>query len=180
VTDIQQELDLTNQDLDTVVQTISAKEHFWAQLSLEAKLDADTFEKTDYADFYGHHDAYARWYMKAVGERAPFTNTAKENTVRRLFADDLTDESRHTYAQTAYLGYEKECQAVGLNPRSMVNFSEDMYVYEISPKEVELKMAGLKHGAAQLQTIAAGFGNLSWTVKSLAADRRALSKNDII
>lgn len=175
---IPQLLNIEDDNINARVQAIAAQEHFWHQLALEAELAADTFEKSSYATFLAHHDKFARWYMKGIGDKN-FTNTAKESVVINLFSASGHGTNRDEYIATAYVGYESECEKIAIPKMTKEQFSEEMYTYEPTWEDGIERLLSLRHRAAQLKTIANAFGNLAWNLKSLAADKRALVRNDL-
>lgn len=164
-------------DITAGVICIAAREHFWHQVALDAELEYEKFKQTTIAAFNAHHDKYARWYLKAIGEKT-FTNTAKDNIVVNMFSHD-GHELQEEYLTPTYIGYEMECNKVGLTPKPKEKFMEEMYCYEPHYEDAVESLLALEHKSRQLKCIADAFGNLAWNLKSLAATQRTINKNDI-
>ena len=155
----------------------AAKEHFWAQIALEAERDMEDFDKTFFAGFTAHVERYARYYLRARGDRDP-TGSSKEKTAVLLFSQNVDEDDRVANGRVAYLGYLEEMKKVGLNIVPQVDFLAKMYEYDTMEVNERLRLA-LSFKAKQLKAVSAAFGTKSWSIKTLAADRRALIASNI-
>ena len=151
----------------------AAKEHFWAQIALEAERDMEDFDKTFFAGFTAHVERYARYYLRARGDRDP-TGSSKEKTAVLLFSQNVDEDDRVANGRVAYLGYLEEMK----NVASQVDFLAKMYEYDTMEVNERLRLA-LSYKTKQLKAVSAAFNTKSWSIKTLAADRRALIASNI-
>lgn len=161
--------------LDQETRDAAAKEHFWNQIALTAQLEADDFEKTFYATYSAHTERYAGFYLKAQGEKTS-TGTAKEKAAALLYSENA---DKVDGAHKAYIGYKEALGKVGLNVMDEKTFTDDMYMYEESMEQIERIRLALRHKASQLRAVSAAFNTKSWSIKTLAADRRAMMSANI-
>lgn len=167
---IDQMLVVDDQNLEAEVSNAAATEHFWAQIALDAKNDLEMFKNIQFAQYEAHLDKYARYYLKAVGEK-PLTNTAKERAGVLLFSRDVNQDE---CAKIAYAGYLDDCKKVGVTPLSLLDFQEEMYIYDISYEDAQTKILSMEYHYNRLQKIADAMNNKSWTIKSKAANERVM------
>ena len=162
-------------DLEREVRECSAQEHFWSQLAIDAELAKDRFEKIDYAQYMAHIEKYAKYYLKGSGEKNP-TVAAKENAAVLIFSKNANQDE---YAEIAYKGYVAEVSGIGLTPKSAEEFKEEMYIYAPSYEDAQTHLLSLQHKTRQLKAISAAFNNKIWSIRTLAADRRATLQSNI-
>lgn len=168
--DIAAELEI-GEDLDIETRSAAAKEHFWAQLALEAENDLEEFDKTWYAVYTAHTERFARFYLRAQGDKNP-TGTAKEKAAALLYSETGADNQRAN-AFTAYQSYMEEVVRVGVKPMSEDDFREEMFKYDQAMEDIERIRQGMRHKAHQLKAVSAAFNTKTWSIKGLAADKRA-------
>lgn len=166
--DIAAEL-VVSDDLDLEVRDAAAKEHFFHQLAIDAEAEQADFEKTFYDPYLAHTEKYARYYLKGSGEKNP-TGTAKEKCAALLFGVEVDETAE---AAVAYIGYKEEMGKIGIKPVTEVEFAAQMYRYDNMVSIERLHLA-LKHKTAQLRAVSSAFNTKSWSVKTAAADRRAM------
>lgn len=172
---ITEELKVNDQDLEREIRECASFEHFWHQLAHDADLAHEEFEKIQFAQYSAHTERYARHFLKGGGEKNP-TGTAKEQAAVLLYSEGANKE---VFAAQAYRGYCDETKQIGLSARSEADFREEMYVFEPSYEEAQMRLLALKHKANQLRAIASAFSTKSWSIKTLAADRRAAMQSSI-
>jgi hypothetical protein len=166
--DIAQEL-LVGDDLDIEMRTAAAKEHFWSQVALDAENALEDFDKTWYSVYSAHTEKFARYFLKAQGDKTP-TVTAKEKAATLLYSVDGDSKSG---AYIAYQAYTEEMVKVGVQPVSDDLFREEMYKYDQTMEDIERIRIAMKHKASQLKTVSSAFNTKTWSIKGLAADKRA-------
>jgi len=163
-------------DIDREVRDCAAMEHFWHQLAIDAELAKDQFEKIDYAQYLAHIEKYAKYYLKGSGEKNPISGTAKDKAAVLIFSLKADQEE---CATTAYKGYTSEAAAIGLKPKLLEVFREEMYLYEATYEDAQTHLLSLEYKAKQLHAISAAFNTKSWSIKTIAADRRAAMQSNI-
>jgi hypothetical protein len=166
--DIAQDL-VIGEDLDIETRQAAAKEHFWAQLALEAENDLEEFDKTFYAIYSAHTEKFARYFLKAQGDKNP-TGTAKEKGAALLYSENADQKGG---AHVAYQAYIEDMAKVGVKPTSEDLFREEMYKYEETMEQIECIRLAMRHKAGQLKAVSAAFNTKTWSIKGLAADKRA-------
>jgi hypothetical protein len=166
--DIATEL-VIGEDLDIETRQAAAKEHFWAQLALDAENDLEEFDKTWYATYCAHTEKFAAYYLKAQGDKNP-TGVAKEKTAALLYSEN-GDQKQGAYQ--AYQAYVAEMAKVGVKSTTEDLFREEMFKYEDSMEGIERMRIAMKHKAGQLKTVSSAFNTKTWSIKGLAADKRA-------
>lgn len=181
VYDIQQELvvdDSTVANLGQEQRDAAAKEHFWNQIAITAEMELADFEQTFYASFQAHVERFVGYYLKARGDKSP-TVGMKDKHVTLLFSEQIDPDEQATRAGVAYQGYITECKAVGITPVDLKNFTEIMYGSYDAVETVERMRLGLVHRTKQLKAVSSAFNTKSWSIKTLAADRRKLVESHI-
>jgi hypothetical protein len=172
--DIPKLLVVNDADLERETCDAAAKEHFWNQIAITAEMELEDFDKTFYATYNAHTERFARYYLKAQGEKTP-TGAAKEKAASLLYAE-VADKD--TCAHIAFQAYEEEMQKIGVAALDEGNFTDEMYLYEQSMEQIERIRLAMRHKASQLKAVSGAFNTKSWSIKTLAADRRAqLSAN---
>lgn len=166
--DIAQEL-VIGDDLDIETRQAAAKEHFWAQLALEAENDLEEFDKTWYTVYSAHTEKFARYFLKAQGDKNP-TGTAKEKAAALIYSE--TGDPKGS-AYVAYQSYTEEMTKVGVHAATEDAFREEMFKYDQTMEEIERIRIAMKHKASQLKSVSAAFNTKTWSIKGLAADKRA-------
>lgn len=162
-------------DLERETRDAAAKEHFWNQIALTAQFEAEEFEKTFYTTYTAHTERYAGFYLKGQGEKTS-TGTAKEKAATLLFSENA---DKRDCAQKTYIGYRDSLTKVGLTVVSETAFYDEMYAYDDDMEGIERQLLALKHKASQLRAISAAFNTKSWSIKTMAADRRAMMQSGI-
>lgn len=168
--DIQEQLAVVDASLDLEVRDAAAQEHFWNQIAITAEEECREFEGTFYNQYLAHTEKYARYYLKGSGEKNP-TGVAKEKCASLIFADEVDEMAE---AAVAYLGYKEEMGKISIRPITEVEFHGAMYHYGDSYEQVERNRLALEFKAKRLKAVSAAFNTKSWSVKTAAADRRAL------
>jgi hypothetical protein len=158
--------------LEQETRDAAANEHFWNQIALEAEKDLEEFEKTWYTVYCAHVEKFARYFLKAQGDKNP-TGTAKEKAASLLFSGDA-EADQITHAFVAYQAYTEEMGKIGVKPVTEAEFKEEMYHYSQTMEEIERIRIAMAHKARQLKAVSAAFNTKSWSIKTLAADRRAM------
>lgn len=164
-------------DLEREVRECAALEHFWHQLAIDAELAKEKFETIDYAQYSAHIERYAKYYLKGSGEKNP-TVGAREKAAVLIFSKNISD-SQDEYVEAAYKGYTAEVSLIGVKPKNIAEFKDEMYLYDPSYEDAQTHLLALQHKANQLRAISAAFNTKSWSVKTLAADRRAAMQSNI-
>ena len=162
-------------DLEREIRDCAAQEHFWNQLAVDAEHYKAEFEKIQYAQFCAHTEKYARYYLKGNGEKT-MTVSSKENTAILIFSEDA---DRKAAVEMAYRGYTAECSSVGVRPMSKDDFQEDMYIFAATYEDAQARLLALQHKAAQLRAISAAFNTKSWSIKTMAANKRAELQSNV-
>lgn len=168
--DIHSLLEVDDANLEAEIVHAAANEHWWHQLALSAENDLEEFEKTWYNQYVAHTEKYAAYYLKGQGERNP-TGTSKEKCATLLFSSEADQAA---CAAVAWVGHKETMGKVGLGFMSDVQFREEMYRYEQSMEEIERIRLSMKHRASQLRAIFSAFSTKSWSIKTRAADKRAV------
>lgn len=176
VFDIASLLIVNEHNLEEEVRSCAAYEHFWAQVTLDAQKAFEEFERVQYAQYQAHVEKYARYYLKGLGEKT-LTEKAKEKTAILIFSKPA--DNRGHDDQIAYRGYAEECQRVGVEPLTVEQFREEMYMYEGTYEDAEATFLGLKYKSEKLRAISSAFNSKSFNIKSRAADRRAMIGSNI-
>ena len=162
--------DATTSDLDAETRNAAAHEHFWNQVAIEAEMALEDFERTFYATYQAHIERFARYFLKAQGEKTP-TGAAKEKAAILLYSENADKEAG---AKMAYKSYEEEMKKIGLSYLAYEGFLEEMYQYTQTLEEIERIRLAMEHKAKQLKAVSAAFNTKSWSIKTMAADKRAL------
>lgn len=158
--------------LEQETRDAAANEHFWNQIALEAEKDLEEFEKTWYTVYCAHVEKFARYFLKAQGDKNP-TGTAKEKAACLLFSGDAeADQGANAYV--AYQAYADEMKRIGVDPVSEKEFKEEMFHYSQTMEEIERIRIAMAHKSRQLKAVSGAFNTKSWSIKTLAADRRAM------
>jgi hypothetical protein len=169
--DIAAEL-VVGEDLDVETRDAAAKEHFWSQIALDAERDLEEYDKTFYNTYGAHTERFARYYLKAQGDKNP-TGTAKEKSASLLFSENVDEDGQKANAFIAYQAYIEEMAKVGVKKVPEADFRELMYSYEDPMEGIERMRLGMRYKHNQLKAVAAAFNTKSWSIKTLAADKRA-------
>lgn len=174
VYDIAKEL-IIDDNLDREIDYCAAREHFWNQVAAEAKEEFELFENIAYAKYRAWIEKYARHYMKGVtGKTAEPAKGHIEQAAILIFCKDGMTIDRSKYLQVAHKGYSDECIRIGIHPMGEKDFESDMY-YDDNTFEIwEASYLGQKHKVQKLEVIARAFNTKSWSIKTKAADKRAL------
>lgn len=167
--DIAQLLVVNDGDLERETRDAAACEHFWNQIAIDAEMQLEEFDKTFYTTYGAHTERFARFYLKAQGDKNP-TGTAKEKTASLLYTESADKDA---CAHIAYQAYSEEMGKIGVESFTEAEFKDEMYLYEQSMEQIERIRLAMRHKAAQLKAVAAAFNTKSWSIKTLAADRRA-------
>jgi hypothetical protein len=167
---------LIGEDLDQEVTHCATKEHFWHQAAIDSRLSLEEFEKVVYDEYQAWVQKYARYYLKGLGEKGTtLTKSHIDQTATLIFSREAMKIDVEKYTPVAYKGYEEECSRVGVrNTITYSDFRLDMYRYEQSHEEWERHHIALKKKAEKLEAIAKAFNTKSWSIKTKAADKRAL------
>lgn len=176
--DISALLVVDEHDLEREVKECAADEHFWHQLAIDADHEREQFEKIDYAQYIAHTEKYAKYYLKGSGDKN-FTGAARESAAMLIFSNKATDDDKRVYAETAYKGYSSEASSVGVKSKNIADFTDDMFLYDPSYEDAQTHLLALKHKAERLKAVFSAFNTKSWSVKTLAADRRAAMQSNI-
>lgn len=170
--DIAKLLVVNDGDLEAETRHAAAQEHFWNQIGIDAEMDLEAFEKTFYATYQAHTERFARYFLKAQGDKTP-TGTAKEKAAVLLYSETADQVATATVAHKAY---EEEMKKIGIQHLDFGAFREEMYAYTQSMEEIERIRLAKAHKAKQLKAVAAAFNTKSWSIKTMAADKRELMK----
>lgn len=166
---------VVSEDLEREIRDCAAQEHFWNQLAVDAEYARASFEKIEFAQFSAHTEKYATYYLKGNGEKT-LTVSSKENTAILLFSKDANQEEA---AEVAYRGYTAECSKVGVKPRDKDDFTEEMYIFAATYEEAQARLLALTHKASQLRAISSAFETKSWSIKTMAANKRAELQSNV-
>lgn len=156
--------------LDEELETAVAHEHFWSQLAIEAEEEADAFDRW-YQRYLAHCDRYARYILTSQKERTP-SGTARERVARLAWSQHATEADKQYYAKLGYAAYVEEATRTGIDPISLEDFTESMYMYDLSYEEIEQLRAAYSFHAKRLNTIAESMRHLIWSLRTMLASRR--------
>lgn len=176
--DISALLVVNENDLEREVKECAADEHFWHQLAIDADHEREEFEKIQYAQYIAHTEKYAKYYLKGSGDKN-FTGAARESAAMLIFSGKASDDERRIYAETAHKGYTSEASSVGIKAKNITEFMDDMFMWEPTYEDAQKHLLALKHKAERLKAVFSAFNTKSWSVKTLAADRRAAMQSNI-
>jgi len=165
-------------DLEREVKHCAADEHYWHQLAIDADHQREEFEKIDYAQYIAHTEKYAKYYLKGSGDKN-FTGAARESAAMLIFSRKATEDDKKVYAETAYKGYTSETSSIGVKSKSLGEFTDDMFLYDPTYEDAQTHLLALKHRAERLKAVSSAFNTKSWSIKTLAADRRAAMQSNI-
>ena len=147
-------------NLPEAIGTHSSKQAYWETLSAEVTSKVHEFEEIGYAKWFAHARRYARLVMHVLQVKE--TLESLKDWVILLFGEDISNDEREGYVQTAYRGWLVE--------RFGTATKADAYVSSEEYKAHELE--GFRQG--MLQYLAAG-----WTFEKVTKTLRSLKEEAI-
>jgi hypothetical protein len=99
--DIVQLLEFDESDIEGLLKTHAATQVYWEALAIRYKNRYESFKEDWHKKWWAHNRQYAKYILKAYGEKAPTAESIKDTTIL-VYSVDTSDFERDKYADLAF------------------------------------------------------------------------------